>query len=113
MHSQQSTRKSRTSTTAGEYNHRRHFGMTVLAAASFATINNCTKKDPRDRRPRESRVAVLTATAYDARLETLLLDGLKCFDLNVKGKRVLLKPNLVESSATRPINTHPALIAAA
>lgn len=86
--------------------------MTVLAAASFATINNCAKKDPRDRRPRESRVAVLTAAAYDAKLETLLLDGLKCFDLNVKGKRVLLKPNLVESSATRPINTHPALIAA-
>jgi uncharacterized protein (DUF362 family) len=34
-------------------------------------------------------------------------------DVDVRGKRVLLKPNLVEYRAGAPINTHPSLIAGA
>jgi uncharacterized protein (DUF362 family) len=91
---------------------RREFVMSTMAAASSLGMSSCSKNSLSDRRPRESRVAVLKAPRYDADLEKILLDGIKSFGLNVKGKRVLLKPNLVESSATHPINTHPAVIAA-
>lgn len=67
----------------------------------------------RDRRPARSRVAILTADRYSDALEQLLYDGLKLFNLGVKGKNVLLKPNLVEYSADAAINTHPALVGAA
>src|SRR5260370_42060377 len=39
--------------------------------------------------------------------------GGRVWGLNVKGKRVLLKPNLVEFASTTAINTHVAVIAAA
>ncbi|MGQ9652312.1 MAG: DUF362 domain-containing protein [Phycisphaerae bacterium] len=66
-----------------------------------------------DRRRVRSRVAILTADRYSDALEQLLYDGLKLFNLGVKGKNVLLKPNLVEYSANAVINTHPALVGAA
>jgi hypothetical protein len=55
-----------------------------------------------------SRVAILTADRYSDALEQLLYDGLKLLNLGVKGKTVLLKPNLVEYSADAAVNTHPA-----
>ena len=67
----------------------------------------------RDRRPARSRVAILTADRYSDALGQLLYDGLKLFNLGVKGKNVLLKPNLVEYSADAAINTHSALVGAA
>ena len=50
---------------------------------------------------------------YDGRLGRALLDGLKLFRLPVHGKRVVLKPNLVEHDAAGIINTHPVLVGAA
>lgn len=54
--------------------------------------------------------------ADGARLEALLLDGLRALGLDraaLRGKRVLLKPNLVEPSREAPhINTSPALVRA-
>jgi hypothetical protein len=49
-----------------------------------------------DRRKPTSRVAILHAESYAARLETMLTDGLRMFHLDLRGKTVLLKPNLVE-----------------
>ncbi|HLI86887.1 MAG TPA: hypothetical protein VKV17_23475, partial [Bryobacteraceae bacterium] len=46
-------------------------------------------------RPR-SAVAVLNADEYSENIEALLLDGLRLFRLNVLGRSILLKPNLVE-----------------
>ncbi|MFZ0593447.1 MAG: DUF362 domain-containing protein [Bryobacteraceae bacterium] len=86
--------------------------MSTMGVACSLGMNRCSKNTLSDRRARESRVAVLKAARYDADLETILLDGIKSFGLDVKGKRVLLKPNLVESNANHPINTHPAIIAA-
>jgi uncharacterized protein (DUF362 family) len=60
-----------------------------------------------------SRVAVLEATAYSGKLEQLLIEGLRLFNLDVGGRSVLLKPNLVEHMPGRPVNTHPALVGAA
>jgi uncharacterized protein (DUF362 family) len=41
------------------------------------------------------------------------MQGLRLFDLSVRGKSVLLKPNLVDLVPGRPVTTHPALLGAA
>lgn len=66
-----------------------------------------------DRRPARSRVAILPASEYSENLSNLLWESLKLFKLNVTGKCVLLKPNLVDYIPGAEINTHPALIIAA
>ena len=63
------------------------------------------------RRPR-SFVAILNAAEYSEKVEALLMDGLRLFRLNVAGKRVLLKPNLVED-LPGPVNTNANIIGAA
>lgn len=63
--------------------------------------------------PDEARVAVLRAPTYDMNLEGILLAGLREIRADVRGARVLLKPNLVEFDATSAINTDPRLVAAA
>ena len=65
------------------------------------------------RRKDFSRVAVLTAQSYDRPLKDVILRGLKLCNLDVKGKNILLKPNLVEYDPKGVINTHPAVIEAA
>jgi uncharacterized protein (DUF362 family) len=67
----------------------------------------------RDRRPRRSRVAIVTAEKYSDQLEEILLRGLRLFHLDVNGKSVLLKPNLVEYLAGAEVNTNPRLVGAA
>jgi uncharacterized protein (DUF362 family) len=63
--------------------------------------------------PGRSPVAILKAASYSADLASLLRRGAHLCGLDVKGKRVLLKPNLVEFASTAAINTHVAVIAAA
>jgi uncharacterized protein (DUF362 family) len=67
----------------------------------------------RDRRPARSRVAVLPASQYSEKLAALVWEGLKLFSLNVAGKSVLLKPNLLDYIPGAEINTHPLLVIAA
>jgi uncharacterized protein (DUF362 family) len=59
-----------------------------------------------------SFVAVLNATEYSDKLEALLMEGLRLFPMDVAGKRVLLKPNLVED-LPGPVNTNADIIGAA
>lgn len=66
-----------------------------------------------DRRPARSRVAILNADKYTESLAETLFEGLKLFNLDVSGKSVLLKPNLVDYIPGAHINTHPLLVAAA
>lgn len=66
-----------------------------------------------DRRPLRSRVVILDANQYSERLCETLYEGLKLFNLDVPGKSVLLKPNLVDYIPGGHINTHPLLVAAA
>ena len=71
------------------------------------------------RRENGQRAAVFIGRAadYAADLAALIAAGLREIGLTrtqVRGRRVLLKPNLVETAADRPhINTHPALVLAA
>jgi uncharacterized protein (DUF362 family) len=67
----------------------------------------------RYRRPKVSRIAILKTTSYSGSLHQILMDGLKLFDLDLRGKSVLLKPNLVEFIPGKEVCTHPAVIGAA
>lgn len=75
----------------------------LLAKPKFAVIR---------KRPR-SRVAILKAESYSERLGHTLWEGLNLLLLDVRGKTVLLKPNLVDYIPGSHINTHPFLVAAA
>lgn len=64
------------------------------------------------RKTARSRVAVLAASSYEADLEAVVRDGFRLCGPDVRGKRVVVKPNLVEFDPGAAINTHPALIGA-
>lgn len=61
----------------------------------------------------ESRTAIRAAARYECDLAALIFETLGEFDLPVRGKNVLLKPNFVEPDPQGIINTHPAAVAAA
>jgi len=61
---------------------------------------------------KNSRVAILAAEQYGGSLQDTVRRGIDLFRLDVKGKRILLKPNLVEFDPKGAINTHPAVIEA-
>jgi uncharacterized protein (DUF362 family) len=84
-------------------------GGALAATAALAVRQNWLSRVPR-RRPPISHVAILRCERYDQTPHTVE-DGLRLLPLPVRGKRVLLKPNLVEYSPAAPINTHPMLIA--
>lgn len=66
-----------------------------------------------DRRAARSRVAVLSANGYSDHLEDVLVSALREFRLDLRGKTVLLKPNLVEYIYGVEVNTSPILVGAA
>ncbi|HUJ82499.1 MAG TPA: DUF362 domain-containing protein [Candidatus Acidoferrales bacterium] len=61
----------------------------------------------------ESRVAIRRVSNYQTDLSNVLFETLCEFDLPVRGKIVLLKPNLVGLDPLGMMNTHPAVITAA
>src|ERR1051326_6746946 len=67
----------------------------------------------RDFRPKRSHVAVLRADAYSDKLDELVYEALRLFNLNIRGRSVLLKPNIVEYIPGKPVNTDTQLIGAA
>lgn len=67
----------------------------------------------RFRLPERSAVSLLPADSYDADLPDLIFRGLKDLGIDVRGRRVLLKPNMVEYEAGTAINTDPRVVAAA
>jgi hypothetical protein len=58
-------------------------------------------------------VAITHQDSYTDRLDQTLMDGLRLFNLDLCGKTVLLKPNLVESIPGSEVNTNPRLVGAA
>ncbi len=59
-----------------------------------------------------SRVLIRRVKDYQGELGNLIFESLREFSLPVKGKTVLLKPNLVGLDPLGVMNTHPAVIAA-
>ena len=90
---------------------------TAVASAGIVVESLLTRPKPGfDRRefprPGSSPVAVLRASSYDQELEQLVMDGVRTVGVDVRRKKVLLKPNLVEFRASGVINTDPRLVAA-
>ena len=93
---------------------RREFLATSAGAALTAT--GC--RAARYRRgdfvvPSESPVVALAAPSYDADFAELIGRGLRELRVDLRGKRVLLKPNLVEFEPGTVINTHPHVVVGA
>ena len=84
-------------------------GVALAATTGLAVRQHWPSRVP-SRRPRLSHVAILRCDRYDLTPHAVE-DGFRLLPLSVRGKRVLLKPNLVEYSPAAPINTHPVLIA--
>jgi uncharacterized protein (DUF362 family) len=94
-------------------NRRDWFIASAAATGSALTMMRLQqRKYSRDLRPKRSRVAVLHTDQYSDKLDELVYDGLRLFNLNVRGKSVLLKPNIVECIPRKPVNTDPQLIGA-
>ncbi len=93
-------------------NRRSFFGAASLAATSALAIHQTVQRQVPARRRPKSRVAVLRCESYEQAAQ-VVWDGMRLLSPRVAGKRVLLKPNLVEYSPSACINTHPTLIAAA
>lgn len=85
--------------------------LALAGTGGLAVRQSLTRRIPAKQRP-PSRVAVLRCESYDKATQ-VVWDGLQLLAPAVRGKTVLLKPNLVEYSSTAPINTHPTVIAAA
>ena len=96
---------------------RREFLKTSAAASLAPLFAGCdpTPRWQRDAyiRPKSSKVAILAAEHYGKSLRDIVQRGIQLCHLDVRGKRVLLKPNLVEFDPNGVINTHPAVIEAA
>lgn len=84
----------------------------LAAGAAATTLLERPRYHVVRKRPR-SRVAVLRAESYSSSLEQILRSGLELFGLEIRGKNVLLKPNLVDYIPGNHINTHPLLVSAA
>lgn len=82
---------------------RRDFVGGSIAAVSSA---GCSTRQPRQ----PSAVSIVRAPKYDQTLYATVRRMLADHKLNVRGKRVVLKPNLVEFDANTTINTHPLLV---
>lgn len=92
---------------------RRQFLQAGIAGAAVAQFGCGSGESLASGPPGKSSVAILKAPSYSADLAGLLRRGAELCGLEAKGKRVLLKPNLVEFASNSAINTHVAVIAAA
>jgi uncharacterized protein (DUF362 family) len=93
---------------------RRNFVVgTAALAAGAVSVPFFLPKYHSDRRAKRSRVAILNVEQYSQRIDGVLASGLRLFRINVQGKTVILKPNLVDYIPGTAINTHPTLVLAA
>jgi uncharacterized protein (DUF362 family) len=103
----------RSHTTRGLPSRRGFLGVAAAGAAGAATVLAW----PRRGAPGMQPVVILRARSYDDDLKRVLRDGLAQLAIPprlVAGRRVVLKPNLVEPRRdAEHINTHPLLIQAA
>ncbi|SRR5579884_1393236 len=78
----------------------------VAGLAGAALLERCAHRAPR----RETQVAVVRLREYSQSIYDEVRRLIATFRLEVRGKRVVLKPNLVEYDPAAPINTHPAFV---
>jgi uncharacterized protein (DUF362 family) len=64
-------------------------------------------------RPALSPIGIFPASSYGVDFKDLVARGLRELGIDVRGRRVLLKPNMVEYENGSAINTHPLVVAGA
>jgi uncharacterized protein (DUF362 family) len=87
-----------------------------LAASAAALATACRRRPYRASDftvPDRSTVVIVPAPRYDADLSDVIGRGLNELRVDVRGRRIVLKPNLVEYEPGTVINTHPAVITGA
>ena len=81
----------------------------LAASAGTALLTGCGEERPII----PSIVSIVRAPAYDQRIYETVRRMLQEHRLDVRGRNVVLKPNLVEFEPESSINTHPLLVHAA
>jgi uncharacterized protein (DUF362 family) len=88
-----------------------------LGALSVPLVATACRRLPYDsklfRAPERSAVALLPAPNYSADFAEIVGHGLKELGVDVRGRRVFLKPNMVEYEPGTVINTHPLVVVGA
>src|SRR5688572_33346122 len=89
----------------------------LKALPMAALLGSCGRNQPYQRGdfivPPRSSVGIFPAPAYDIDFADVISRGLRELGIDVKGRSVLLKPNLVEYAPGTVINTHPLVVAGA
>ena len=81
-----------------------------LTGGGCAALSGCAGRAPG---VTPSPVSIVRAEGYDQRLYGIVRRILDEHKVDVRGRSVLLKPNLVEFDPLSPINTHPLVVHAA
>jgi uncharacterized protein (DUF362 family) len=86
----------------------------IGVASGYASLRPKPTPDPLPDGPAgKSPVAIIQAKSYSEDLVSRMLEGVKQCNLNVRGKSVLLKPNLVDYDSATVVNTDARVVAAA
>jgi len=92
---------------------RRNF-LKIAAAAGITAAGGLTIGKIATRREEKTRAFIASVSGYGAGIKEVILAGIRELGINadaIKGKRILLKPNLVEPHRhLEHINTHPLFI---
>ncbi len=80
----------------------------IAATSGISLLNRCA------RRKREAETFIAKVGTYESDIASIILSGMKELGIGkeeIRGKRILLKPNLIEPHAgSGHINTHPLVI---
>jgi uncharacterized protein (DUF362 family) len=95
------------------FSRREFLGSLTFAAAAAAACRRERYRSSDFVLPAHSPMALLPVADYQGDIGGVVAQGLALLQQKVKGRRVLLKPNMVEYEAGTIINTHPAVIAGA
>ena len=90
---------------------RRAFLATLPLAAAAASCRRRPFRREDFIVPDRSSMAILPASSYDIDLADVIYRGLEMVQPSVAGRRVFLKPNMVEYESGTAINTHPSVVA--
>jgi uncharacterized protein (DUF362 family) len=98
--------------------HRRQWSRRAfLGAVSTSIVAAACRRTPYDAslfaRPARSSVGLYAARDYTIDFKELIGRGLADLNIDVRGRRVFLKPNMVEYESNTAINTNPLVVAGA
>ncbi len=85
----------------------------IALTAGYSAINKPASPPAEQMGGNRSAAVIVKASTYSQDLVRPMLEGLRACGLEVRGKSVLLKPNLVEFDRSTAINTDAAVVGAA